>query len=416
VIAPYPREDVDFEPPGPTRGHNWELFFHLPLDIATRLSADQRFDKAREWFHYIFNPFNPAGAGDAPAAGDAAGGSFPLVDTARRYWNTKPFFQMTVPDYLAERIDTIMYGIAADPSGPSVSDLALAVAQWREQPFKPDVVARSRPVTYQLAIVISYVRNLIDWGDSLFRRFTRESVNQATQLYILAGKLLGPKPPVVPPAIPLPDMSYQQLRGEIDSCSNALLDLENLVPGGSDASARPRRGKELPPPPATLTSRYFRIPPNENLLAMRDLVADRLFKIRNCQNIDGIAASLTLFAPPVATGALVRAVAEGLDLSSFLAGFGAPAPHYRFTVMAAKAAELAQHAAGLGAELLAALEQQDGEALARLRDSQEVAVLQAIRAVKLAGIAEAKGSLAALKRAPDALALAAPAALSLTSR
>jgi hypothetical protein len=376
VIHPYPRENVDFELAGAYSSYNWELFFHLPFDIAMRLNQDQQFDKARDWFHYIFNP---VGAGDAPAP--------------QRYWNTKPFFLTTASDYLAERIDTIMNAIAADPSGASIGDLAFAVSQWREQPFTPDVVARSRPVAYQMAIVINYVQNLIDWGDSLFRQFTRESVNQATQLYVLADKLLGPKPRIVPPAVPVPDMNYNQLRGEIDLFSNALLDLESLVP---DVSALPEHGAELPPPPATLSSLYFCIPPNEQLLSTWDLVADRLFKIRNCQNIDGIAASLALFSPPIDPGALARAAAEGLDVSAFLAGLGAPPPYYRFTAMAAKASELAQHVASLGAELLAALEKKDGEALSRLHDAQEVDVLNSIRAVKLATIEEAKGALDAL--------------------
>jgi Tc toxin complex TcA C-terminal TcB-binding domain/Neuraminidase-like domain len=381
VIQPYPREDVDFELAGAYSSYNWELFFHLPFDIAMRLNADQQFDNARDWFHYIFNP---VGAGDAPAP--------------QRYWITKPFFQMTAADYLAERVDTIMNAIAADPSGASIGDLAFAVAQWRENPFKPDVVARSRPVAYQMAIVMNYVQNLIDWGDNLFGQFTRESVNQATQLYILADKLLGPKPQIVPPAVPVPAMTYNQLRGEIDLFGNALLDLENLVP---DISALPHHGQELPPPPATLTSLYFCIPPNDNLLALWDLVADRLFKIRNCQNIDGIAASLALFAPPIDPGALVRAAAEGLDISAFLAGLSAPTPYYRFTTMAAKATELTQHVASLGTELLAALEKQDGEALARLRESQEIAVLNSVRAMKLSTIEEAKGAVTALQRSRD---------------
>lgn len=383
VIWPYPREDVDFDLAGAYSSYNWELFFHLPFDIAMRLNADQQFDKARQWFHYIFNP---VGAGDAPAP--------------QRFWITKPFFQMGAADYLAERIDTVMNAIAADPSGASIGDLAFAVEQWREQPFKPDVVARSRPVAYQMAIVINYVNNLVDWGDNLFGQFTRESVNQATQLYILADKLLGPKPQIIPPVVPVPDMTYNQLRGEIDLFGNALLDMENLVP---DISALPHHGQELPPPPATLTSLYFCIPPNDNLLSLWDLVADRLFKIRNCQNIDGIAASLALFAPPIDPGALVRAAAEGLDISAFLAGLSAPPPHYRFTTMAAKATELTQHVAGLGSELLSALEKQDGEALARLRDSQEIAVLQSTRAVKLSAIEEAKGALAALQRSKDVI-------------
>ncbi|GGN81511.1 hypothetical protein GCM10011579_068170 [Streptomyces albiflavescens] len=378
VIKPYPREDVDFQLDGAYASYNWELFFHLPFDIARRLNQDQRFAAARDWYHYVFNP---VGATDAPAP--------------QRYWVTKPFFQTTAQDYLDERIDTILNAIAADPSAASIDDLAFAVSQWRDKPFKPDVVARSRPVAYQMSIVINYIQNLIDWGDSLFRQFTRESVNQATQLYILADKLLGPNPRVVPQEVSVPDMTYHQLRGEIDILGNALLDLENLIP---DLNLLPHHGAELPPPSATLTSLYFCIPPNETLLKKWDVVADRLFKIRHCQNIDGIAASLALFAPPIDPGALVRAAAAGLDVSSFVAGLGAPPPHYRFSVMTQKASELTQQVASLGAELLSALEKRDAEQLARLRADQELAVLDSVREVKQAAIAESQGALEALKK------------------
>jgi len=64
VVKPYPREDVDFERDGAYAGYNWELFFHMPFEIAMRLNRDQRFEEARDWFHYIFNP---VGATDAPA-------------------------------------------------------------------------------------------------------------------------------------------------------------------------------------------------------------------------------------------------------------------------------------------------------------------------------------------------------------
>ena len=39
-----------------------------------------------------------------------------------------------------------------------------------------------------------YLDNLIAWGDQLFRRDTIESINEATQLYVLAAEILGPRP------------------------------------------------------------------------------------------------------------------------------------------------------------------------------------------------------------------------------
>lgn len=378
VVKPYPREDVDFERDGAYAGYNWELFFHLPFEIAMRLNRDQRFEEARDWFHYIFNP---VGATDAPAP--------------QKFWVTKPFFQTTVADYQEQAIDSIMNAIAADPSGASITNLKYAVSEWRDKPFRPHVVARSRPVAYQLAIVTKYIQNLIDWGDNLFRQFTRESVTQATQLYILADKLLGPKPRIVAPLVAPQPETYKQLQAKIDLFGNALLDLENMIP---DLGLLPHGGAELPPAPVTISSLYFCVPPNEKMLEYWDVVADRLFKIRNCQNIDGVESILALFSPPIDPGALVRAVAGGLDISAFVAGLGAPLPNYRFSVMSQKATELVQQVSGLGNALLAALEKRDAEKLARLRSEQEIAVLKAVRAMKLASIAEAQGALEGLNK------------------
>jgi hypothetical protein len=376
VAASYPREDIDFDKDGAYSSYNWELFFHLPFAIAMRLSQDQQFEAARTWFHYIFNP---VGASDAPAP--------------QKYWVTKPFFQTTVADYLNQRIDNVLYSLAADPTGAVITDLKAAVAEWREKPFSPHAIARYRPMAYQLAVVTKYVQNLIDWGDNLFRQFTRESVTQATQMYILADKLLGPKPRIVPAAVGAPAETYNQLEAHLDLFSNALLDLENLIP---DLGLLPHGGAELPPPPIAVSSLYFCIPPNDNMLQYWDKVSDRLYKIRHCQNIDGVESILALFSPPIDPGALVRATAAGLDISTFLTGLGTPLPHYRFNVMAQKASELAQQVSALGNSLLQALEKRDAEALARLRSHQEITVLSAVRAVKEAAIKEAEGTVAGL--------------------
>ncbi|MGH9929231.1 MAG: neuraminidase-like domain-containing protein, partial [Pyrinomonadaceae bacterium] len=51
-----PTEQVDFTADGAYSPYNWELFFHAPLMIANSLSKNQRFEEAREWYHFIFNP------------------------------------------------------------------------------------------------------------------------------------------------------------------------------------------------------------------------------------------------------------------------------------------------------------------------------------------------------------------------
>ena len=57
-------------------GYNWELFFHIPLLIATRLTQNQRYAEARHWFHYIFDPTADRAARQRSA-----------------FWKIKPFYQ-----------------------------------------------------------------------------------------------------------------------------------------------------------------------------------------------------------------------------------------------------------------------------------------------------------------------------------
>ncbi len=374
----YPVEDLDFSSDGSYSGYNWELFFHVPFLLATRLTQNQRFEESLTWFHYMFNPTG-ALAGNAP----------------EKYWVTKPFYLTHTGDYINQRIDTLLYKIA-DPNTPERKELEFAIDEWRTKPFQPHVIARFRPVAYQKALMMKYIDNLTEWGDYLFRQDTMESIVQATQMYILADKLLGPKPRMIPAPIEAPCETYNQIEARLDAFGNALIDLENILP---DLSALSEGGAELPPAPITLSMLYFCIPPNDKMLEYWDRIADRLFKIRHCQNIDGIERSLALFAPPIDPGMLVRAAAAGLDISAVLAGMNAPTPFYRFTVFAQKASELAMDVRTLGLSLLQALEKKDAEAMALLRNELEIKVLTALKDTKVLYIQEAKEQIEILKRA-----------------
>ena len=376
-ILSYPVEDLDFTSDGSYSAYNWELFFHVPFLLATRLTKNQRFEEALTWFHYMFNPTG-ALAGDAP----------------QKYWVTKPFYLTHKGDYINQLIDKLLYKIA-DPNTPERKELEFAVDQWRTKPFKPHVIARFRPVAYQKALLMKYIDNLTEWGDYLFRQDTMESIVQATQMYILADKLLGPKPRIIPPVVKAPYETYHQMEAKLDAFGNALIDIENILP---DLSALPEGGAELPPAPVTLSMLYFCIPQNDKMLEYWDRIADRLFKIRHCQNIDGVERSLALFAPPIDPGMLIRAAAAGLDISSILAGINAPTPYYRFNVLSQKATELAQEVRGLGSSLLQALEKKDAEAMSLLRSELELKVLNAVKDMKLLQIKEAKEQIEILKR------------------
>ncbi len=376
VTMPLPREDVDFSLSGPYSEYNWELFLHAPVLIADRLMQNQRFADAQRWLQYIFNPTN--------SSNDLAPG---------KYWTFYPFYTEAAA-LPSEAIEDLL-GALDNPSDPRYGQMIAAVKDWQLDPFDPHRIARLRISAYAKHVFMRYLDNLIAWGDSLFRQNTTETINQAAQLYMLAGELLGTKPrDVALPAEPA-TANYAQLAGKLDAFSNAIVPYENLPSTGADGTGGP--------PVIIGNALEFCIPKNDKLLGYWDTIADRLFKIRHSMNIDGVVEQLPLFPPPIDPALLVAAEAAGVDLSSALADLDAPLPNYRFTAILQKANELCADVKALGQSMLSAMEKRDAEELALLRSTQETALLQALRTNKLHAIEEAQANLDAQSRAKDAV-------------
>src|SRR6185436_17656760 len=143
---------------------------------------------------------------------------------------------------------------------------------------------------------------------------------------------------------------------------NALVEMENEFPYNSSPS-----GGDTSPGTESVfgigRSLYFCIPQNDQLLAYWDKVADRLFKIRHCMNIEGIVRQLALFDPPIDPGALVRAAAAGMDIASIVNNVNQPLSTVRGPLLLQKALELCAEVKALGSSLLSALEKGDAEHL-----------------------------------------------------
>src|SRR5213078_3774577 len=100
----------------------------------------------------------------------------------------------------------------------------------RRNPFEPHRIANYRTVAYQKTVFMKYLDNLIAWGDYLFRQDSMESINEATQLYIMAAEILGPRPKRIPPQAKPSEESFNELEDSFDKFSNALIEVENLIP------------------------------------------------------------------------------------------------------------------------------------------------------------------------------------------
>src|SRR5262249_34633687 len=146
------------------------------------------------WFHFIFDPTTDA-----------------LSEPPQRYWRFAPFHENLQYDGAHEMMALLSYS-EDNPlarTNPKAHDAIVArqsrvldhLAAWWEKPFSPHAIARLRISAYQKAVVMKYIDNLIEWGDKLFRRDTMETLQEATQLYILARNILGPRPERIAPLV-----------------------------------------------------------------------------------------------------------------------------------------------------------------------------------------------------------------------
>jgi hypothetical protein len=209
--------DLDFSISGAYSIYNWELFFHAPLMIAIHLSQNQQFQDAQNWFHTIFDPTDDS---DGP--------------TPARFWKVRPFQYNDV-----ELIQQIMLNLSTGQDPQLQSDTINSINAWAATPFEPFVVAQYRPTAYMLKTVMAYLDNLIAWGDSLFEQYTVETINEATQIYVLAANILGPKPQVVPVKASTARQTYATIRPSLDQFSNALVDMEVDIPFDTGPSPAP---------------------------------------------------------------------------------------------------------------------------------------------------------------------------------
>ncbi len=367
------REYVDFELSGSYSIYNWELFFHVPFLAASKLSTNLRGLEARQMLHFIFDPTSRPGT-FSPGT--------PLKPT-QRFWNVRPFWEIEGRDILS--IDDLLRGSA---------DLSEQYAQWRENPFMPFVIARLRQSELMKATVGLYIDNLFGMADQKARLSQIEAIDEAIQYYIMISDILGPPPEKIPPRARPTLQTYASMQQQARGLSGTALDtwrnfsdLMVTIEAYISPSSVPSGGGTSN---SALGSMWaFCIPGDSSWQKYWTQLADRLFKLRHCQDLEGNQRRIPLWDPPIDPALLVRAAAAGVDLDSVLNDINAALPNYRFMVMAPKGVELCRELIGFGAALVSVLEKKDAEELAQLRSQHEVRLLEKVRDVRLNQLKEA---------------------------
>lgn len=348
---------IDTAEGGPYANYNWELFFHIPLAIAVHLGKNQRFAEAQRWFHYIFDP----------------------TALPENYWKFIAFRNRSP----GRKIDELLILLSkpatkcTDEEKAEKQRILEGYQAIKDKPFQPHAVARTRPSAYMYNVVMKYLDNLVAWGDHLFRQDTIETINEASQIYVLAANILGPRPQQTPAIGTVKAKSFARLKKQgLDAMGNALVDLEGEFPFNFGLPSGNAGADEAAPLMGIGRTLYFCVPRNDRLLGYWDIVGDRLFKIRHCMNIEGTVRQLALFDPPIDVAMLVKAAAAGIDIGSVVAGLNQPASPIRAPALIAKAIELCAEVRALGNALLSAIEKNDGERLALLRLGHEIKIQQ----------------------------------------
>ena len=352
----------------PNAIYAWEVGFHIPMALVDNLLNTQQFDLALQVLSYVFDPL--------------AQGTDPM-----RFWNWVAFQNIDATQSLTQMFESLQ---------PNQPDTQFYINEWRDSPFLPHSVARARPVAYMKYVAMKYIQVLITYGDYYFTQNTLETLPLALQCYILASHIYGPRAQKIPKRGKKEPQTYNSLVDKWDAFGNAMVQLELQFPFSNQIQF-PYGSSNGVTGAANIwgfaTELYFCVPSNAKLMALRDTIDDRLYKVRHCEDINGVFRILPLYEPPIDPLLLVEAAAQGLSLASVLNDLNTTLPNYRFPYMLAKAIDLCGELKSLGGAFLSAKEKGDGEALQTLRASHELSIANLVMTTRTLQVSEAQASL-----------------------
>ncbi|QXI16725.1 Tc toxin subunit A-related protein [Pseudomonas hamedanensis] len=348
------------EPDGAFNGANglcfYELFFHLPHLMATRLRDEDRFREAQHWLHYVFDPQAPADPLDDPA--------FPNPKPA--YWRCRPLDVKKA---------------SGDPGCES------------QNPTDPDAIGYAAPAHFQILMFTEYVKNLMAWGDWYYRQLTRDSLVAAKLCYVQAGFLMGKAP-----------TANTATRWKTDTVANLLAQsasrpgLEALEQELDFGLADYPPASDTPPMLGLLACEPFKIPINQMLLDLFSAPELRLNNLRNNLTLDGRPLDIRLFSPPTDPNQLLRDLAAGGAAGPRPMGGRLVVNAFRWRVTFEVALRAVQALQEYGNQVLSLLERRDRAEQEELQQSHLVELGHYAQAVQEQSIAQLEASVAALEQ------------------
>jgi hypothetical protein len=404
----------------------YELFFHIPMRIADHLNASGKFREANHWYGYIYNP------------------------TALK----DKFEQLAFPNDVNWRFSAFrnigikkLQEIYSDPN---------AIEVYQRNPGNPHAIARLRIGAYQKNVIMKYLDNLMDWADYLFEQYTPESTSEARHLYDIVKTILGDKPEKTGKCKETKILTYSEIdvnansdfiynlftatpvysdsgnnsyyrrtksgmsessvekmenssfnmKSNLKSSEKTILNTEKTDDSDrgmneiskhvSKDDSKPDKVHGRPKRPILYfdieIDLFFCFPHNKDFIQYWDRVNDRIYKLNNCLDINGVKKLMPSFAPEIDPALLARMVAGGMTFDEILAAISSQLPYYRFTYLVEKAKQFCSTVQSFGGALFAAIEKRDGEELTLLRARHEQNILLLTTKNKKQQIEQAKAN------------------------
>lgn len=344
------------EPNGAFNGANglffWELFFHLPHLVAVRLRTEDRFLEAQKWLHYLFDPQAPAD----PAVR-------PVENPKPLYWRCRPL------------VGDGNLGCEAD------------------NPTDPDAIGYSAPGHFKILVFTEYVKNLMEWGDWYYRQLTRDSLVAAKLCYVQAEFLMGKAPEVK-----TVNQWETATVADLMASAGSRPALEQFETNLAFSLADFPMVAEAPPLLGVLANEPFKLPINEQLLALYESPGQRLHNLRNNLTLDGKPLDIPLFSPPTDPNQLLRDLAAGGVGGTRSMGGRLVVGAFRWRVSFETALRAVQGLQELGGQVLRLLEQRDRAEQEEMQQSHLVELGAYARTVQEQSIEQLQASMVALEQ------------------
>lgn len=417
----------------------FELFFHIPMLIADHLNASGKYREADYWYRFIYNPTAIKDRFEELAFPQDVNWRFAAfrnvgIQKLKDIYNNPNAIEMyrrnpgnphaiarlrigayqkhvvmKYLDNLMDWADNLFEQFTPESTGEARNLYGVVETILGNKPQKTGKCSDSKEFTYK------DINNSTS-NEFIYNLFATETpANLVNEFNFQNGATTGMETELIPGflnySIGIPIKYSSKGNKILNSGFNKIsttaptskigeqktTNLSEITTDSRVQSLRPNKDLMRPSFPLSFlnleTDLAFCFPHNKDFINYWDRVADRIFNLNNCLDINGIKKVMPAYAPEIDPMLLARMVAGGLTFDEISSALNSKLPNHRFTYLIEKAKQYVGVVQSFGQALFTAIEKKDSEELTLLRAMHEQNILTLTSQVKRQQLEQAKTSL-----------------------